>query len=195
MSKVLLASTSPYRKKLMEQAGFQFTTQAPLVDEEQLKQENKIPVRELPLFLAKEKAKSLVKDFPNHIIIGSDQVAIIEGQQLNKPKTKEEAKQRLTQLSGKTHELLTAVAIWHQNQWKTHIEEARMTMQSLSEEEINSYIDRDLPLGCAGGYKIESLGVGLFAEIHTKDYHSIIGLPMLAICQFFRDIKEFPFQS
>ena len=188
MRPLLLASTSPFRKKLLEDAGFRFKTQKPLVDEEELKNKSKAPLKELPLFLAKAKAESLVKDFPDHIIIGSDQVALLGDTLLNKPKTKDEAMDRLQELSGKTHELLTAIAVYCDGHWKTHTERASMTMTSLAPEEIVNYVERDLPIGCAGGYKIESLGITLFESIQTKDHHSIVGLPLLALTRFLREL-------
>ena len=192
MSKILLASTSPYRKQLLQQMGLSFDSRSPLANEEQLKEQSDLPAREIPLFLAKEKAKSLTQSYPDHSIIGCDQIAVLNDTMLNKPKSTDEAILRLQELSGKTHELVTALAVWNKDTWHTHVETAVMTMYLLSENEIMDYVRLDQPLGCSGAYKIECLGVRLFKSIETKDHHSIIGLPLLALGQILRDLKIFP---
>lgn len=185
---LLLGSQSPFRKKLLEQVGLQFQTEAPRVDEDELKKTLSIEIEHLPLELAKQKAASLVPEFTNCIIVGSDQMATFDKKPLRKPANKDEAFQQLKLLSGNTHVLRTALAVWDQGEWYTNTTLAKMKMRTLSDEEIKNYIEKDDPVGCAGGYKIESLGPVLFDAMETSDYYSIIGIPLLSLCQILRSL-------
>jgi len=179
--KLILASESPFRKQLMEQMGFDFKAVAPKIDEDQVRTTLNSAIEDWPLDLAKAKAASLTKDYKNSIIIGCDQTAFFQGKGLLKPKNKDEALKQLLALSGQTHRLRTALAVWKNKEWYTKVVDADMTMAEWSEESLKNYIERDTPVGCAGSYKIESLGPVLFKKIETSDYYSIIGLPLLAL--------------
>jgi len=185
---LILASQSPFRKKLMEQVGLEFDALTPKINEEELQRTSTTGVEDLPLELAKKKAASLSKDFPNHIIIGSDQMAIFKQKALFKPKNKDEAFKQLKTLSCQTHKLVTAVAVLEAGEWHCNVTTAEMKMRELTDEEIKNYIEKDDPVGCAGGYKIERLGPVLFDSISTKDYHSIVGIPLLSLCQILRSL-------
>lgn len=177
---IVLASTSRYRRELLERLKIPFETAAPDVDEAHLHSSGRSP-RAIAEELAVAKARSVQQRFPDAIIIGSDQVAELEGKLLNKPGTLERARLQLAQLSGKEHTLLTAVAILNGNSLQTHTDVTRMRCRALSSEEIARYVDADRPVDCAGSYKIESLGIALFEAIDSADASAITGLPLLFV--------------
>lgn len=180
-SSIVLASESPFRKQLMLQLGTNFETAKPLANEDLLKTKFKGPQTQLAEYLAKAKAESLLSLYPNSLIIGSDQVLLLNGEILNKPNSKEEVISRLNQLQGKTHELHTALAVYFQGNWESNTIVAELNMKPLTSNEIESYASLDLAIGCAGGYKIESKGPLLFNSIKTEDHFSIVGLPLLSL--------------
>lgn len=175
--RLVLASTSPYRRALMEQLGVPFHCAAPACDEDALKDPLLSP-RELARTLARAKAESLRSEFPDAIIIGSDQVIALGEKRFSKPGTRERAAAQLRYLSGHTHEVLTAVALVHAGGVVEHLAVAQMTMKPLSDAAILEYIDADQPLNCAGSYKLEERGAGLFSKIECEDRTAIVGLPM-----------------
>jgi septum formation protein len=175
---IVLASTSPYRRRLLEQAGLAFQCVAPLCDENELK-DPAMPPRLLAKKLALAKAESLRASYPHAAIIGSDQVIALGRKTFSKPRTAERAEAQLAELAGQTHEVLTAVAIVHASGIQEYIETARMTMRALSKEEIAEYVRADQPLNCAGSYKLESRGAALFEKIECADRTAITGLPIL----------------
>ena len=179
--KIILASTSPYRKQLLQQLNLQFTTVKPLADEESLKKTAKVSLLDLPLFLAQKKAESLITQYPQDLIIGSDQMGLLNNTPLNKTGTKDKAIQQLKTLQGKTHTLLTALAVYAQGKWHHHVDTTTLTMRSLTDEQIKNYVDLENPIDCAGSYKIEGLGVSLFEHVKTKDPSAIVGLPLMAL--------------
>lgn len=180
-TKVILASTSKYRKKLMEQLHVPFTAVAPLADEDALKKQSAVSLPDLPLFLAQKKAESLIPLYPNSIIIGSDQMGLIGTTALNKAGTKEKAIQQLMSLQGRTHTLLTAMSVHANGQWFHHVDTTKLTMRALTREQIVRYVDLENPIDCAGSYKIEALGVSLFEKVESTDPSSIVGLPLMAL--------------
>lgn len=177
---LVLASTSPYRKKLLENRKIPFIARAPLCDEEALKDPH-LSAQDLTQKLAQAKAQSLISLYPSAYIIGSDQVLEFEGQIFGKPKTKESALQQLRRLQGQTHRLVTALHIWSPQKTWTHCEIVTLTMHPWSDAELRRYIDQDHPLDCAGSYKLEEKGLILFEKIEATDYESIIGLPLLKL--------------
>lgn len=178
--RLILASTSSYRKAQLEQLRIPFDALAPNVDEDAFKSQNHSP-RELALRLAIEKAQRVAKDHPEAVVIGGDQLVSFEGRILGKPGTQENAVKQLLMLAGRAHDLITAVAVCHRGTCQTHLDETRLWMRPLGREAITRYIQADLPLDCAGAYKIESLGITLFERIETEDHTAITGLPLLAI--------------
>jgi septum formation protein len=178
---LILASTSKYRANLLSQLGWEFMTEAPGVDEEVFKGKG-IPPSELALKLSELKAKAVFDRHPNSWVIGSDQVCTLEGKILSKPHTKERAVEQLQALSGKIHELLTAVTIASPRGVESFLNTTSLTMRPLKKEEIQRYVDKDLPLDCAGSYKLESFGIKLFSKIEMDDHTAIIGLPLIELC-------------
>ncbi len=190
MSELILASASPYRAQLLQQVGLSFSAVSPQVDEEILKNKYQGPPQKLAEFLAYEKALSLADDYPESLIIGSDQVLLFGNKILSKPKSKTEVIERLTTLQGRTHWLLTAICLLEKGEKQSWTVEAQMTMHSLSPKEIEDYYLKDQALGCAGGYKIECSGPLLFEKIQTEDHYSIIGLPLLSLLSALRIRKR-----
>lgn len=177
---IVLASTSPYRRALMEQAGYPFRARSPGVDEDALKALGLSP-HELAERLAIAKADALRDAEPGAILIGCDQVAAIDGEVLDKPGTADRAAAQLRKLSGRTHHLITALAVRHGDELRTHTDVTALTMRELTDDEIAAYLDADHPFDCAGSYKYEGAGAGLFSEVITEDPSAIVGLPMKAL--------------
>lgn len=180
--KIILASTSPYRKKLLEQLHVPFLAVKPLADEEALKATSSVSPADLPLFLAQKKAESLISLYPKHVIIGSDQMGFLANKSLNKPGTKDKAIEQLLSMEGRSHTLITAMSLYHSGQWYHHVDTTVLHMKKLSKKQISHYVDLDNPIDCAGSYKMESLGVALFEKIETQDSTAIVGLPLLGLC-------------
>ncbi len=176
---IVLASTSIYRKELLEKLGLPFVAQAPVFDEEPMKKSQSLTPKDLAQALAAGKAKSL--STATNCVIGGDQLVAFAGKTLGKPKTLEKAKEQLLLLNGQTHELITAVHIIHQGQEYPILNVTQMHMRSLTEEQIEAYLQKDNPLDCAGSYKIEKSGLSLFSEIKSSDFSAIQGLPLIAI--------------
>lgn len=178
MKKIILASTSPYRKALLNRLMIHFECSAPNVDEDLFKAKISDPY-ELAHILSYEKANAIAKDNSESIVIGSDQLAHLNGEILGKPKTFEKAFEQLKKLSGKTHELITAVSIIHLNQVLHFTNITKLDMRALSDEQIKNYLKKDGPFDCAGSYKLELHGISLFKTIDTTDQTAIVGLPLL----------------
>ena len=185
--KIILASTSPFRRKQLEELNIQFTALPPQFDEdtEKLKHED---LHKLCLLLGQKKAESLISEFPNCMIIGSDQMLVMGDQFFNKPNSLPEVIERLTHLNGKTHTLLTSLFIYTSQKTYSHLDETHLTMKNLSPEQIKEYAELDQPIGCAGGYKYEKNGSHLFKSIQSQDPSSIVGLPTKALTSILKDI-------
>lgn len=179
--RLVLASTSPYRRELVARLGLGVVCVAPPFDEEAAKAElGPVPAEELVLRLARGKAESVRSAGEDALVIGSDSVAEIDGRVLGKPGTEEKAKAQLGLLSGTTHRLLTAVAVHHPASGRTEqlLDVHTLAMRRLGAPEIAEYVRRDLPLDCAGSYRVESLGIALFERISGDDFTAVIGLPL-----------------
>jgi septum formation protein len=176
--KIILASTSKYRASQLSRITKEFIQVAPTTDEEVYKSKDLSPIV-LAKKLATLKATSLLEKFPNDLIIGGDQVLSLNGKVFSKPLTKENAISQLKELSGKTHELITATTYISNSEVVETVIVAKMKMRSLTIEQIENYIEADLPLKCCGSYMLENSGIGLFEEIDCPDYTSIIGLPLM----------------
>lgn len=177
---LILASTSKYRGALLSQLGWPFEAVAPGVDEDQLKNKGLAPT-----FLARElatlKAQAVFNKRPDACVIGSDQVCMLNGELLSKPGTKENAVKQLLKMQGTHHELITAVAILSP-QGEVHFHNrTQLFMRPLNLKQITEYVEKDLPLDCAGSYKLETTGIKLFEKIEMDDHTSIIGLPLIQL--------------
>jgi len=187
--KLLLASSSPYRKKLLEDLGHEFETASPGIDEQIFKQNIADP-RQLSEVLAYEKAKVIHQKFPNYIVIGSDQVCGMEGYIFDKPGTQEKAVEQLKEMRGRKHTLYTSVSVLSYQPSVLFTNETHLLMKNLSDNEIEEYVKKDNPIDCAGSYKIESFGRDLFEEIETTDETAIIGLPTLQLQQVLENLLK-----
>jgi septum formation protein len=180
--KLVLASTSRYRRELLARLGVPFEARAPLCDEEALKVPGLAP-EALAARLALAKAESLREAEPGAAIIGSDQIAAIDGAILGKPGSAARAEEQLVRLAGRTHALVTAMAVVHPGGVLTHLDVTRLTMRPLGAEALARYVAADAPLDCAGSYRLEALGVALFSRIDSADHTAIVGLPLMALTE------------
>jgi septum formation protein len=177
---LILASTSRYRREQLAQLGVPFTARAPACDEDALKDPALAP-EQLAVHLARAKARSLAAAEPGAAVIGADQVAAIGAEVLGKPGSVERAEAQLARLSGRTHVLVTAVAIAHDGRILEHTDVTRLWMRPLSRSQIERYVASDAPLDCAGSYRIEARGIALFERIESADHTAIVGLPLIAL--------------
>ncbi|MCT9843244.1 septum formation inhibitor Maf [Enterobacter sp. FS01] len=185
MPNLILASTSPYRRVLLEKLGLPFECAAPNVDESP--QPGESP-RHLVVRLAQEKAKSLAARFPDHLIIGSDQVCVLDGMITGKPHTEENARQQLLKARGNIVTFYTGLALYNSStgHLQTECEPFDVHFRHLSEQEIDDYVRKERPLNCAGSFKSEGLGIALFDKLDGRDPNTLVGLPLIALCQMLR---------
>ena len=182
MSRLILASTSPYRRALLQRLGIPFEVMKPPFDEEAAKPAlAHLDVESLSLALARGKTLSVSKLDPDAVVIGSDQIATIDGERLDKPGTHERACAQLKRLRGRSHRLVTALVIARGDQVIEHVDVHTLFMRDLSDAQIEDYVRRDKPLDCAGSYKIESLGVALLERVVGEDASAIEGLPLMTL--------------
>ncbi|MEX2474232.1 nucleoside triphosphate pyrophosphatase [Marinobacter sp.] len=184
---LLLASSSPYRKALLERLGLPFTSASPDIDESPATGES---AQQLATRLAREKAQALAPEHPGHWIIGSDQVACLpDGSILTKPGNRELAIQQLSRSSGQTVCFLTGLALLDADTGaiQTHCEPFDVEFRTLTLEEIEGYLDQEEPYDCAGSFKMERLGIALFRSLNGQDPNSLIGLPLIALTDMLRD--------
>lgn len=183
---LVLASTSVYRLAQLRRLGLEPVATAHRCDESAFKVEGLAP-KPLALRLAEEKARSIAADHADALILGSDQVLAFEGEILGKPGSVAKAEAQLARLSGKTHELITALALLHPDgRCERHSVTMSMRMRSLDAAEIARYVAHDKPIDCCGAYKIESLGISLFEAISGDDFSSIEGMPLMALGRMLR---------
>ncbi len=182
--RVILASGSPIRARLLKQAGLVFSQQPSDIDEARIKRlYQNTDIDQLVTILAKSKAKAAYEKNPNDLIIGADQVLVFAGRALDKPASKEQAMKRLRALRGKTHMLVGAVCLL-QNQhpvW-SYRGKSKLTMRKFSDKFLKDYVDKegeDL-LYTVGAYKFEGRGAQLFSKVEG-DFFSILGLPLLPL--------------
>lgn len=178
---LILASTSKYRASLLKQLGWEFTCVAPEVDEDQFKNKGFAP-EELALKLSQLKALAVFEKNGNAVVVGSDQVCAMGGEIFSKPGSQEAAIKQLSRMAGKAHQLLTAVTVVSARGTKSFTNTTTLFMRPLTLAQIESYILADLPLDCAGSYKLEQQGIKLFTSLEMKDHTAIIGLPLIQLC-------------
>jgi septum formation protein len=178
--RIILASTSPARTKLLEEAGIAHEIVAPKVDED---------LEGEPLYvaqrLARAKAEAVAAANPDALVIGADQVLRLDGKAHGKPGDLAAARRQLTSLAGRAHELVTAVAVVHRSATRTDHDVARLEMRALEPAEVERYLATQEWEGCAGSYRIEGRGITLFSRI-DGDFTTIRGLPMIQLCQILR---------
>lgn len=185
MPQLLLASTSPWRRALLEKLAIPFECAAPEVDETPLPGE---APRHLVSRLAQQKAQSLAHRYPAHLIIGSDQICVLDGEITGKPLTEENARQQLLKARGNIVTFYTGLALYNSatGHLQTEVEPFDVHFRHLSEAEIDDYLRKERPLHCAGSFKSEGLGIALFERLEGRDPNTLIGLPLIALCQMLR---------
>jgi septum formation protein len=188
---VVLASTSRTRSGLLRSAGLVFETAAPGVDEESVKEAAKaegLAPTDAALLLAELKARRISERLPAAVVIGADQILVCEGRWFDKPADRESAAAQLAALSGRTHTLVTAVAVMKGGAtlW-SHVATPRLAMRPLSEATIAAYLDvaGQAVFGSVGAYQAEGLGIRLFSAIEGE-HSAILGLPLLPLLGFLR---------
>ncbi|AIW18295.1 septum formation inhibitor Maf [Vibrio coralliilyticus] len=174
---LVLASTSPFRKQLLNKLSVPFETASPDCDETPFSNERP---EDLVKRLAKEKAESCHTDKPS-LVIGSDQVCVIDGQIIGKPLNRENAVQQLSRQSGKAIQFYTGLAL---HNTETNISDVKLDtftvhFRQLTQQQINRYVEKEEPYYCAGSFKSEGLGIALFEKLEGKDPNTLVGLPLI----------------
>ncbi|ALB62412.1 FIG146278: Maf/YceF/YhdE family protein [Cronobacter condimenti 1330] len=185
MTSIVLASTSPFRRTLLEKLGLPFETAAPETDETPLAKET---AQQLVLRLALQKAQALRENYPRHLIIGSDQVCVLNNTITGKPHTFENAVKQLRQASGQVVTFYTGIALYNSatGVQQCDCEPFHVHFRTLSETEIENYLHREAPWQCAGSFKSEGLGITLFDRLDGRDPNTLIGLPLIRLCEMLR---------
>ncbi len=178
LPRLVLASTSPYRRQLLERLGVRFTVAAPDVDESPLAGE--VPI-DLVNRLARAKADVIARRHPNSVVIGSDQIALFGKEVIGKPGNPDRCIEQLKRLSGQRLVFHTAVHVIHTDTGsnESHLDVTTVYFRKLTDQEIERYVARERPVNCAGGFKAESLGIALFDRIESNDPTALIGLPLI----------------
>lgn len=178
--RIVLGSTSPFRRALLERLQLDFTTAAPDIDESRLPGETPTA---LVTRLAEAKARAVCACYPNALVIGSDQVACIDGHILGKPGSRENAVSQLQRASGKRVSFFTGLSLLNGNSGKAHTicEPFHVHFRPLSQSVIERYLDVEQPYNCAGSFKSEGLGIALFQRLEGDDPNALIGLPLIRL--------------
>jgi len=176
--RLVLASTSAYRRQLLERFGIRFTVAAPDVDEAPLPGESPI---DLANRLARAKADVIAQRHPGSVVIGSDQVAMFGREIVGKPGNPERCIEQLRKFSGQRLSFHTAVNVIHSDTGSntSHLDITTVYFRTLSNDEIERYVARERPVNCAGGFKVEALGISLLERVETQDPTALIGLPLI----------------
>jgi septum formation protein len=175
---LILASTSPYRRELLERLPVGFEVVAPGVAEEHLPGE---PPADRALRLATAKARAVAGAHPAALVIGSDQVGACGGELLEKPGDAARCRAQLARLSGHTACFYTACVLLgaHPAMHRAHVDTTTVVFRALTAAEIERYVERERPFDCAGGFRVEASGIALFESIESQDPMALIGLPLI----------------
>jgi septum formation protein len=183
--RIVLASTSRYRAELLRRVVPDFAQVAPATDEQPLPDE---PPRARAVRLAEAKARAVASTFDEALVIGSDQVAALGNRVLHKPGTFDNAREQLRASSGKCIDFYTGLCVVD-NQSRhadVHLDHTRVVFRTLSDAEIDRYIEHEKPFDCAGSFKVEGAGISLFERIENSDPTALIGLPLIALTRLLR---------
>lgn len=184
---LVLASSSPYRRAILEKINLPFVSVSPNIDENIKNNEN---ARGLVERVTKEKALAIQANYPNHLIISSDQVATLnDGTILTKPHTHEKAIKQLQACNGKSVTFLTGLSLLNTatNNHQLVIEPFEVTFRSLTDKEIENYLTLEKPYDCAGSFKVEGLGICLFDKLTGNDINALVGLPLIRLLELLRN--------
>jgi len=185
MLPLILASSSPYRRKLLQRLRLSFQHQNPNIDESPKTDES---ANELVLRLAGEKAEAIARDNPKALIIASDQVAVLGEEILTKPGTPEKALKQLSACNGKSVLFLTSLCLLNSHTQQKHslVEPFTVHFRQLEQTQLKRYIQTEQPLDCAGSFKMEGLGISLFERFEGGDPNSLVGLPLIQLVNLLR---------
>ena len=177
---IILASSSPYRKELLHRLGMPFSVIAPQADETPMPGES---AEELVARLAGVKAHVIALQHPHALIIGSDQVAVLEGEIIGKPEDHHAAVQQLTKASGKRMEFLTGLCLLNSATHRMQVDVIPFSVvfRVLSAAQIERYLRHEQPYNCAGSFKSEGLGIALFDKLEGDDPTALVGLPLISL--------------
>lgn len=180
--KLVLASTSRYRRELLSRLGLPFEVAAPEVDESP--QPGEFP-SQTALRLSEAKARAVADAYPDHLIIGSDQVLMLEGKQLGKPGNFENAYRQLQSMQGKAMVFHTALCLLNSHSDRVQLRDIPTTIhiRPLTSQQIESYLHKEQPYDCAGSARSEGLGIALIERYETTDPTALIGLPLIALTE------------
>ena len=180
MQQLILGSSSPFRAELLTKLGLEFITASPDINEDGLEGEQAI---QLVQRLAEQKARKIAEAHPNALIIGSDQVAVLDGQILGKPGNHQNAMKQLSAASGKAVNFLTGLALYNSQskRMQSLVEPFEVSFKQLSEQQIDFYLKQEQPYQCAGSFKSEGFGISLFSKLNGDDPNSLIGLPLIRL--------------
>ena len=183
--KLILASTSPYRRELLNRLGLAFDVANPQTDETPLPGETPEP---LSLRLSEAKARAVANLYPDALIIGSDQVATVDGKIFGKPGNHQNAVKQLKELSGKTVNFFTGLCLLNAQTGKADVRgiPTLVTFRQLTDSEIENYLRREPAYNCAGSAKSEGLGIALLSSMRGEDPNALVGLPLIALCDMLR---------
>lgn len=182
MQQLILGSSSPFRSELLAKLGLPFMTASPDIDESTLKGETP---EQLVKRLSEQKALAIAAKHSDALIIGSDQVAVLDEQILGKPGNHENAVKQLTASSGKTVRFLTGLALYNSQtkHMQSLVEAFDVSFKTLSTEQIEFYLQQEQPYQCAGSFKSEGFGISLFSKLNGDDPNTLIGLPLIKLIQ------------
>ncbi len=182
---IVLASTSIYRSQLLSTLQLAFQTASPNVDETPVAGES---AKQTAQRLSQLKAQAVAPQYPNALIIGSDQVALLGDQQLGKPLTHDNAVRQLRAMRGKTVDFYTAVSLLNAltKDMQTALAVTRVSFRDISDDEIERYLRKEQPYHCAGSAKSEGLGITLIKRIQGDDPNALIGLPLILLIDMFK---------
>ena len=177
---LVLASTSVFRRQLLERLGLPFEVGAPDIDESRLPDE---APQDLVQRLARQKAEALAGQYPNALIIGSDQVACLDDLVLGKPGSHEKAREQLCRCSGRVVRFLTGLCLLDAATGQSQVccDPFAVHFRDLAEAQIDNYLRREQPYNCAGSFKSEGLGIALFSRLEGDDPNSLVGLPLIRL--------------
>jgi septum formation protein len=182
MHHLVLASTSPYRKALLQRLGLPFESASPHVDETAASGESPQATARR---LAEAKARAVAGNYPSSLIIGSDQVAALGNARLNKPLQHETAVKQLQAARGKSAQFHTALCLFDaaSGACETRLVSSTVHFRNFSDAQIERYLQREKPYDCAGSAKAEGLGIALMARLESDDPTALIGLPLIALTE------------
>ncbi|WP_301101556.1 Maf family nucleotide pyrophosphatase [Propionivibrio sp.] len=180
---IVLASTSPFRRELLARLGLTFVTANPATDE--TAEDGEAP-EATALRLSEAKARAVAAQYPEALIIGSDQIACLDGQVFGKPGSHDKAVKQLKTMRGRTVNFFTGLCLLNAKTGKVHLRgvPTLVTFRNLSDDQIENYLRKEQPYNCAGSAKSEGLGIAAIARMEGEDPNALIGLPLIALCDF-----------